>query len=489
MTRTWPRRVRNANDESWVGSVKRRTSSTSVQLSLPGEGLVPEQKAAGSISFRPIHYLGSKLRLVGPIADAVNEVALPSGPLIDLFAGSGTVSLALSREREVTSVDIQEYSRVACSAILRPLTAEAAALARVVDKARRSEHYESLRTALEPLVKYENKCVKAAESGDLEPLCEFAEKASLFAFSRGGPETVSSGLRRALALVAGNLAVERLAGKASSLVTRYFGGAYFSFAQAAELDALLEVVHAKSAQERDYFLAVTLSTASDVVNTVGKQFAQPIRPRASDGSPKGHLTRQIVRDRSRSVFDTFDEWQQRYSELPRPLHRHNAARLDFREFLQKCSREVAAVYADPPYTRDHYSRYYHVLETMCLRDNPDVSTMRVGGQELLSRGFYRSDRHQSPFCIKTQAPSAFAKLFEGVRVLGAPLVVSYSPFRAEERARPRLMTVEAIVELARKSFAKVDVRSVGRYAHNKFNQQDRNTRVFYDSEVLIVCRP
>jgi len=34
--------------------------------------------------------------------------------------------------------------------------------------------------------------------------------------------------------------------------------------------------------------------------------------------------------------------------------------------LLKSSRvsSVTAVYADPPYTKDQYSRYYHVYETM-----------------------------------------------------------------------------------------------------------------------------
>ncbi len=459
-----------------------------MQLTLPAQGLEREQPAQAMPSFRPIHYLGSKLRLVGPIATAVSDVASGPGPVIDLFAGSGTVSLALSRGREVISVDIQEYSRVVCSAILRPLTPEEAAKARLVETARLSEHYRGLSLAVEPLVRYEAKCVKAAEAGDLDPLCEFVEKGSLFASLRGRLENTSAALRRALVDAADRLAARGLKASSSSLVTRYFGGPYFSFAQAAELDALLEVIHAKSGHEREYFLAVALSTASDVVNTVGKQFAQPIRPRDSGGRPKAHLSRQIVRDRARSVFGSYSEWLQRYDRIPRPSLRHKVVRLDYREFLEKCSRKVSVVYADPPYTRDHYSRYYHVLETMCLRDNPEVSTMRVDGRQLLSRGVYREDRHQSPFCIKSQAPKAFTELFEGVRRLGAPLVVSYSPYQADERARPRLMTVEAIVELARKHFTSVDVRSVGRYAHNKFNQQELNTRVFYDSEVLILCR-
>ena len=69
--------------------------------------------------WRPIHYLGSKLRLTELICQLLDELA--DGPVCDLFAGSGTVSLALSRSRDVIAADIQEYSRVICTALLSPL--------------------------------------------------------------------------------------------------------------------------------------------------------------------------------------------------------------------------------------------------------------------------------------------------------------------------------------------------------------------------------
>src|SRR5436305_1233974 len=68
--------------------------------------------------WRPIHYLGSKFRLADTIRELVNDIG--DGPVCDLFAGSGTVSLALSHSRTVVANDIQEYSRVICTALLRP---------------------------------------------------------------------------------------------------------------------------------------------------------------------------------------------------------------------------------------------------------------------------------------------------------------------------------------------------------------------------------
>ena len=67
---------------------------------------------------RTIHYLGSKLRAVDPIRRAVSAVAPIGQPVCDLFAGSGIVSLALAADWDVTSVDIQEYSRVLCNGLV-----------------------------------------------------------------------------------------------------------------------------------------------------------------------------------------------------------------------------------------------------------------------------------------------------------------------------------------------------------------------------------
>ncbi len=83
---------------------------------------------------------------------------------------------------------------------------------------------------------------------------------------------------------------------------------------------------------------------------------------------------------------------------------------DYKEALINLSDDVRVVYADPPYTRDHYSRFYHGLETLSLRDFPTISKTKIGGRERLSRGLYREQREQSDFCIRSKAPKAFEEL-------------------------------------------------------------------------------
>ena len=460
----------------------------SEQLELPvvknSEGLLSHSSV-----FRPIHYLGSKLRLVEPIRTLVNAVAQNGGAVCDLFAGSGTVSMALAPERSVVAIDIQEYSRVLCSAILNPEPIVREFLPRIADHVHESAIRGALFHALDPLLVYEQSCVERAIGGHPEPLCDLLEYGSLLIAEREFPSQCAAELQQALRETTSRLTAAQLLNSNQTMVLRHCGGIYFSYRQAAVIDLILDAIHIIDRRYRDALLAPLLSTASDVVNTVGKHFAQPIRPRSKTGLPKRHVLRKIEEDRIIDVWATYLDWLDRYARLPESRYPHHAIRADYRDAIQALPEAVSVVYADPPYTRDHYSRFYHTLETLCLRDDPAVSSVTLDGGRTISRGLYRESRHQSPFCIKSQAPGAFEALFKGVRARELPLIVSYSPFAEGSRARPRLMSVEKIRKFAGRYYRSVEVASAGRIAHSKLNTVELNTDVNYDAEVLLVCMP
>jgi len=464
--------------------------SEDIQLSLLSRDDSNELTTERAIT-RPIHYLGSKLRILGSIREALDFVEPTGGRVCDLFAGSGTVSLALSATRSVIAVDIQEYSRVLCSALLNPsLFGKKDLLDSIVTQARSSTHYKDLIYAIEPLMEHELNCLRLAESGEIELLCDLVEQGSILAYELGESQASRGSLRIALSTSMLRLKKLGFADTAEALATRYFGGIYYSYSQAAQLDAILEAIaNLVPVAEQDGFQAALLSTASEVVNTVGRQFAQPIRFRTKGGHAKRHLVGQVLRDRSVDASRVFAGWLSRYSQLPPAERRHEAVRADYREALASLGGKVSAVYADPPYTRDHYSRYYHVLETLCLRDNPAVSTVLSGGRHRLSRGLYRASRHQSPFCIMSQGPEAFSALFHGVQQLDVPLVLSYSPYNRGNGSRPRVLMLEDIQTLAQRVFSRVTIVPAGRMAHSKLNAVGRNAPITYDAEVLIVCQP
>jgi adenine-specific DNA-methyltransferase len=476
------------------------STDTSNQLELgfdANSNLLSQRNSRGpwppspAYKLRLVNYLGSKLRGLNPILAAVEELAPRGGFVCDLFAGSGVVSLAMSERWSVTAVDIQEYSRVLCNAVLNPIEGPSEIAKRLVDAARNGRLRRDLRSAMTNLLEHEKASIREAVSGSMDHLADLLDRGSLRALdSASGPE--SNPLDALLRQAQTRLHEHGLGAGPDTVVTRYYGAVYFSWEQAIDLDAILKEIHGvKDRSTRDYFLAALLAVASEAVNSVGKQFAQPIRPRDSAGHPKRHLLRQTLRDRSIDIFDAYHAWLDRLAAVPRPVAQHHAQRRDFREALADAELRADVVYADPPYTRDHYSRYYHALETMALRDEPEVSTtsIRTNGSPRVSRGVYRSNRHQSPFSIKSQAPGAFDELCAGVRSRGVPLVLSYSPFNPAAGNRPRLLTTDEVAAIARLHFRDVELRDVGGYAHNKLNVAARNVSVAYVAEVILVCIP
>ncbi len=433
--------------------------------------------------FRPIHYLGSKLRLVNDIRNAVEDLDPTGGCVCDLFAGSGTVSRFLSLSRPVVSVDIQEYSRVLCEAILQPLKIRQP----LSDVCKNSEHFERLHWALEPLIEYENLSIRQALLGNSEALCDLIEYGPIIGFALGYGKKTSK-LYKIMEDVNSRLNKHNFLKTSGAIVSRYYGGVYFSYEQAAQMDSILEEIEDYKIEKKVFCQAALLSTASDLVNTIGKQFAQPLRPRTPEGAPKKELGHQVQKDRCLEVFDLYDKWVERYSNLEPTRHQCRVYKMDYSDALSLLEEEVKVIYADPPYTRDHYSRFYHVLETLCLRDNPNISYTFIHGKRNISRGVYRQERHQSPFCIRSLAPDAFHVLFAKTKKLNCSLILSYSPYNDKGEAHPRVLTLERIKDIAGEYFKYIDIIYSDKFLHSKLNSVDNNFGKPERSEVLIVCK-
>ncbi|MFL9885015.1 DNA adenine methylase [Paraburkholderia agricolaris] len=463
-----------------------------MQLPLDLGGAVtdgPADASEGHALFRPIHYLGSKLRLAPTIADALDSADAGRGTVLDLFAGSGTTALALAAHRTVIASDIQEYSRVLCSALLTKPAFTADLVAAFEEKVKVSGHlWEKFQDIAEPLLSYERFALQEASRGIGEPICQVIESGSVLAAERAASPTEADELDAALREVQRRMARAQIAGSSSLTAFRYFGGIYFSYEQALELDYLSAVASTFPSEFSDVLTAALLSTASDVVNTVGKQFAQPIRPRNKQGVIKRHLLAKIERDRRQDSRSIFLQWLERYVQGTVSERPHLAVREDYRDALKKLSGRYSVVYADPPYTRDHYSRFYHVLETIARRDNPAIARSPGAGVDDLSRGLYRDDRHQSPFCIKSQCDAAFGDMFQLASQSGANIILSYSPFDETAEAHPRLMRIDALVAMAEQFYKSVELESVTGVAHSKLNHTSLNFGKPDEAEVLLICR-
>ena len=147
------------DDSAKVGATMTRMQTYSTQLSL-----LSDSSADRSVQ-RTIHYLGSKLRAIDPIRHAVCAVAPVGQPVCDLFAGSGIVSLALGYHWDVTSVDIQEYSRVLCNGLANVPQNAGDKGAYLCNQANAGSLRSDLRSALAGLLAYEKKCLTEAADG------------------------------------------------------------------------------------------------------------------------------------------------------------------------------------------------------------------------------------------------------------------------------------------------------------------------------------
>lgn len=438
-------------------------------------------------AFRPIYYLGCKVSLTTAIRDAINLVDPSGGRMVDLFAGTGVVASAMGASRDVTTVDVQEYSRILCSAVLRPPQLSAVDIQRLSAEVSGGEFTSRLLWCLDPLLEQEHKSLNSAANGEVGSLIELLEAPSLVLAEEFGVMGKDTSLCNTTAEVIRRMRAEGLWNSPETTVSRNFGGVYFSYRQAALLDAALNVAAGSDVHLRDALTAVAISTASSLVNTVGKQFAQPIQPRSKSGEVKPSLVKTVQRDRSIAMLDSYHSWLQKYANLKPAVGSSTTLREDYLDALTTHGSDFSVVYADPPYTRDHYSRFYHVLETMCLRDNPQISRVKKKGETTFSRGIYREDRHQSPFCIRSEAPGAFDSLFRAAKAHGLPLVLSYSPHEAGDGTHPRVVSMAQVVDLANSHYKRVDISVVEGMSHNKLNHNDLKLAKREHAEILLKC--
>jgi adenine-specific DNA-methyltransferase len=395
------------------------------------------------------------------------------------------VASYFAQTRAITAVDIQEYSRVICDALLcAPATFSVRSLENDLASWIADAAKAGVVSAARPLIDLEARAMDLAARGECGLLASLVEAGSMLTAQL---DTAPREITLAMDEVNRRLSALPAAKGVRSMALRHFGGPYFSFRQAAEIDVLLDYAHSADPSMRSILIAAVLSTASELVNTVGKHFAQPIRPRDKHGKIKSTLHSLVDRDRNKPVLKTFLSMLDKYISVGSSRSGNRVVRADYSDFLRSPQFDAGVVYADPPYTRDHYSRFYHVLETLALRDDPKVSTNTAHGRTLPSRGVYRAERHQSPFCIRSEAPAAFDDLFQLVASRGVPLVLSYSPYASEKNAHPRVMTMDGVTEVAKRYFSKVAVESVGTFSHSRLNRSDLNKEISYEAEYLLLC--
>ena len=212
-------------------------------------------------------------------------------------------------------------------------------------------------------------------------------------------------------------------------IWRSYGGHYFSPRQAATFDHLISRLPRADESLSNLCRAALVLAASRCAAAPGHT-AQPFQP------TRGALPH------IRSSWD-MDPIELTESILTSIALRH--ARVPGQALVADANdvagnlRETDVVFVDPPYSSVHYSRFYHVLET--------VARGACGPVSGVGRYPPRTERPSSRFSIKTQARGAMLDLLKRLAGNGCRVVLTFPQGDASNG-----LNGEELVRLAREWF-------------------------------------
>lgn len=332
-----------------------------------------------------VKYMGSKTDVLDLIEKGFNFFDDERHDVVcDLFAGSATLSAALRNKINVISNDIQTYSSIFTSVYLENYDWDAyPAIAEISKRAA-----ERVKNFNAKFPEYKNKFNYDREFtlDEMNALEEEQRKLIDIDIWKNFDEYY--------------------------LFTKNYSGTYWSYDQCVWIDSYKSVIDTFKTNKSYYNLLMTCLIYAMAYNSQSTGHYAQYRIPETDSSKE-----DILIYRRKNITDFFER---KYDELkeflvtPNQFQYETMAETDV-DCLKKLP-EHTLIYADPPYCFVHYSRFYHIIETLVKYDYPDVKF----------KGRYRTDRYQSDYCKKTDVKKAFEKMFEGVAKKKSDLILSYT---------------------------------------------------------------
>lgn len=385
-----------------------------------GEGRVAEIVA-------DFTYMGSKKLLAPQIAELVADMA--DGPFLDLFSGIAAVGSEIGTQRPIWCNDVQNFSTLLTGqkfCATRPFKTAAELIERTTTPF--SANREALEATFHEALTHEDRALSQKD----------AEGARELIASMSQMDEKISMLRRQ---------------QVHCLLTCLHGATYLGVRQAIDLDSIryaadyLLDASEVTAEEHRWMVLALCQTLSTVSNSTG-HFAQYL-------SPSDTNIQRVVRKRRLNCWSIWSTALRDSHPLGSVAWRrgNRIFKSDAVALLKKLSMSVgkpAVIYADPPYTSDQYSRYYHVLENAVLYDYPAVS----------GKGQYRPDRFTSGFSLKAGVDNSFKELVRAAAELRSVFILSYPTNGLLKDSTKR------VLELLMEQFAYVDQPLVIPHLHS-----------------------
>ena len=364
--------------------------------------------------------MGSKREILCYIEKVVEELQVDSSCFCDLFSGTAVVSAAFLDKYDIISNDIQQYSSVLAHTYSANIAENVVENFReiVVDKA---EFLVNEFYAKYPQYQFDYSCIR-----DFEDLADIEKRQQKL--------------------------IDEKFDLGFSLFAKNYSGTYWSYEQCVWIDSIRAVAENYKDSVGYYAILSALIFAMSYTSQSTGHFAQ-----------YREVTRQNVEDillyRRKNILSLFVKKLDELISLlcTTPTHSVKVTSLDFLD----CLRIVpvnSIVYADPPYSAVHYSRFYHVIETLVRYDHPHLEY----------KGRYRDDRHQSPFDKRKEVANAFQLLFKAVDERESHLVLSYSD--------NGLLKFDELLEIGERMIGNnYDISYIEKnYIHSKMGRSDEN---------------
>lgn len=363
-------------------------------------------------------YMGSKRELLPEIRNAVFELCEPGNTILDIFAGTASVGAYLKDSYNIISNDIQAYSQVLGDAIITSSSCEHLPdLEKSLQEIKK--HFKINQTYLHNILKntlFESDQYISIEKNhwtekDRKKYLKFV---SFFPSPINSFYSVNSELQTIY-----NMYLEN--NNSSIKTVPYFqtvflfSELYFSLRQAIDIDSLMYALDSAFTNKvyKNVFLSALIYAYSYCSSGTG-HFAM-FRDLKSISSVE-----DVFIYRKRDVWEFFEHKLRDIYNFHHfyPKRKYQMVNMDYVELLQntKYFSDVKLIYADPPYSFVHYSRFYHAIESL-VRYDYNIPQFK---------GRYRDDRHQSPFCQKQNVESAFELLFHYANENSANILLSYS---------------------------------------------------------------
>jgi adenine-specific DNA-methyltransferase len=373
-------------------------------------------------------YMGSKRSMLrNGLGDILNREVPKAKRFVDLFTGSAVVAshVAQNFDVEVLASDLQQYSVVLANAVI--------SRSRSIDADRLWEKWIASAQEIVSAIK------SVPAVGDRLTRQEVTEQRDWCA-------------------------------KQSRPITRAYGGHYFSATQAIWIDALRGSLP-REAVKKNVSLAALIRAASHCAAGPGHT-AQSFQPTAT---AKKFLLESWKRD-------LVGQTKKQLKELSL-LRAHKIGR------ARKIDANVMAlevlkgdlVFIDPPYSGVHYSRFYHVLETVASGKPVDVTG--------IGRYPAYEERPRSSYSVQSESAEAFERLLQVISSKQASVIITFPDHDCSNG-----LSGERVLNLAKQHFSvrKKAVASrfssLGGTSDNRGNEAGRSARVAA-SELILHLTP